>query len=147
MTEEQLREIELRCDKATPGPCEVVRFDNEGGSISYQVETQIGPNHKILGWHDDLQNPKARHDAEFEARARTDIPALCKEVRRLRSELDEYAHKFKILNHWPAFRYALGLVIRRHDIDEGIKEQARLAYSDTQKLFTKHQDLIREIEK
>lgn len=60
-------------DKATKAPLEVVRFDNEGGYISYQVETRISKSHVILGWYSDLDNPKAKADATLAAHAPSDL--------------------------------------------------------------------------
>jgi hypothetical protein len=87
-----LAKIEARAQRATPGPCEVVRFDNVSGSIAFQVEYQTADEHTILGWHNDLRNPRARFEAEFEAHARTDIPRLLKALRLALPILEEQAH-------------------------------------------------------
>lgn len=69
-----LTQIKERLKAATPGPLEVVRFDNEGGEISYQLETKISANHhKILAWYTDLENPKAKADCTLAAHAPTDL--------------------------------------------------------------------------
>ena len=81
-------EINQRASAATDGPCEVIRFDSDGGAINYQVETHTGEKHVILGWHSDLDNPKAKKDAEFDAHSRTDIPRLTKALRLAVEELE-----------------------------------------------------------
>jgi hypothetical protein len=69
MTEEQLKEIEERAARATPGPW----------------DGRIG-----VGGCDYIVKAETRQDATFIASARTDIPALCAEVRRLQAEQADF---------------------------------------------------------
>lgn len=81
MTEQELKEIEERANKATPGPWRVdeslpnvyIRHDGIGWPIASMFHTANGP------W---------KENAEFIAHARTDIPALLADNERLRAELD-----------------------------------------------------------
>jgi hypothetical protein len=98
--DEYLKQVSERSRRSTQGPCEVVRFDNGNGSISYQVESGFGKNHVILGNHDDLDNPNARADAEFEAKVREDIPKLLKIISVMREALEKIeVIKFDIDNY------------------------------------------------
>ena len=76
--EAYLKEVKERCDAATKGPCEVIRFDNENSYISYQVETVLSNDreHQCLSWHSELTDPKAKANAEFDAHARADVEVL-----------------------------------------------------------------------
>lgn len=76
--EAYIKEVKERCDTATKGPCEVIRFDNENSYISYQVETVLSNDreHQCISWHSELTDPKAKANAEFDAHARTDVPVL-----------------------------------------------------------------------
>jgi len=81
--------IEARYAKANSGPIDVHRYDNDGGSIAYQLQQSgRGEDSVVLCAFDDDDNPKARDDAEFAAKAWTDAPALCALVRS-RQELLE----------------------------------------------------------
>ena len=84
--EKYLKEVKERCSAATEGPCEVIRFDNENGYISYQVETVLSNyrEHECVSWHSELTDPKAKANAEFDAHARTDVKVLL--------EMVEYLH-------------------------------------------------------
>lgn len=74
MTEAQLAEIEARANAATPGPWTA---DNE-----YDEPAVVGPDNRDLALFVETDA-----DAAFLANARTDVPALVAEVRRLRAEL------------------------------------------------------------
>jgi len=73
MNEEQLAEIEARCEAATKGPWSVYVCGIR--SLGYDVD---GPEEGNRGQFE------RQEDAEFIARAREDVPALIAEVRRLR---------------------------------------------------------------
>ena len=74
-------EVEARHAKANAGPIDVHRYDNDGGSIAYQLQQSgRGEDSVVLCAFDD-DNPKARHDAEFAAMAWTDVPKLIAIVR------------------------------------------------------------------
>lgn len=96
--DQALSAIEARLATATPGPLEVVRFDNDGGEISYQLETKItGASHCILAWYTDLENPRAKADCTFAAHAPTDIARLLKALRlcvEQRNHAIRLAHRF-----------------------------------------------------
>lgn len=82
LTPEQLAAIEARCERATPGPWrwddrDDQLFDAKGELLAFGQPTYEG-NHGIVVPPDD---------ATFIAAARTDVPALLAEVRRLQSDL------------------------------------------------------------
>lgn len=100
LTPTTLREIEQRCEKATPGPwveddghihseplCELaqeyVLVKVEGRTVAYER-----PETEVALCSQDLLNFDA--DAEFISSARTDVPLLIGEVRRLREALGEF---------------------------------------------------------
>ena len=72
--------IERRAEQASPGPWEVTKIDAAGCEISSVGGQQIvGQGYNGGGcWEED--------DATFLASARTDVPTLLAEVRRLREE-------------------------------------------------------------
>ena len=79
MTDAELDAIEARCRAATEGPWD---FDREAGEINgYR-----GSERWLIGgvWMGT--------DGEFAAAARTDVPALVAEVRRLREDRDQAVH-------------------------------------------------------
>ena len=79
----RIEEIKARVAAATDGTARVERFDNEGGWISYQVESGIGEDMEILGWFSELNNmPRARANAELHAASYADIPYLLKELEK-----------------------------------------------------------------
>lgn len=73
MTEEDLRQIEARCNRSSEGPWE----------YSSGPEAVDGPGGSQVAW--EVPNVA---NGEFIAHARTDAPALIAEVRRLRAEID-----------------------------------------------------------
>ena len=84
MTPERLDEIEARANAATPGPWEWHPYMGSGATLAK-------PNHpfhelNILKTTDDW--PPVAADAEFIAAARTDVPALLAEVRRLQAAVE-----------------------------------------------------------
>jgi hypothetical protein len=90
--------IEARANAATPGPWEVVRFDNHSCSAVYGIGQYAGglAPPVVVSWceGDNPQGHKAEYggssdeDDAFISASRTDIPALCAEVRRLRVQLE-----------------------------------------------------------
>jgi hypothetical protein len=83
-------EVETRHAKANSGPIDVHRYDNDGGSIAYQLQQSgRGEDSVVLCAFDDDDNPRARHDAEFAAKAWTDVPALCRLVHSRQELLDQ----------------------------------------------------------
>lgn len=93
MTDEQLAEIEARCEAATPGPwarkrgqfTRVVSFSDENGTVVASTYTSSFAPPKI----------QAMENASFIAHARTDVPALLAEVKRLRRWQKEAAEYFR----------------------------------------------------
>lgn len=94
LDDQRLNEIEARINAAYPGP-----WWTDGREI-YQGDTGNTPS--ILRWIGDTRRPDdwdgSRDNAAFIAHARTDVPALLAEVRRLRAELDaeKQAHRFTL---------------------------------------------------
>lgn len=94
MTEEQLLAIEEREKNATPG-----KWDTDGDGSSYDpswdqyasswVTTPTGNWKCQSGCYTGTEMCQQMSDAEFIAHARTDIPALIQEVRRLRKLLEQ----------------------------------------------------------
>lgn len=70
LTEQQLNQIKIRADAATPGPWDV---DDDDGFV-------------IVPGVADMCAARDERDRAFIANARTDIPALLDEVQRLRVE-------------------------------------------------------------
>jgi hypothetical protein len=79
MTEDDLQAIEARANAATPGPWQLT-----GGRDEV---------YDIIGDGRDVVQQVLSPDAEFIASARTDVPALVAEVRRLRGICDGVAQK------------------------------------------------------
>ena len=89
MTTEHLAEIEARANAATQGPWEWHPYMGSGATLAK-------PNHpfhelNILKTTDDW--PPIAPDADFIAAARTDVPALLAEVRRLQDTAQAIAVK------------------------------------------------------
>jgi hypothetical protein len=76
MTEDELTAIEARANAAASGPWRVDGLRIYGPEVGHFNEPAIAIYHE--GTH-------TRNDAEFIASARTDVPALVAEVRRLRA--------------------------------------------------------------
>lgn len=83
MTEDELKAIEARAEAATPGPWET------GEEVSYPGRCAgiwpQGDTWNIVTTDCGVYGPELV-DAVFIAHARTDVPALIAEVRRLRAE-------------------------------------------------------------
>lgn len=82
MTEEEIQAIEARANAATEGPWEVRAL------AGYPNECWAGPAIDAPGYSDfytGYEGEISRPNAEFIAHARTDVPALVAEIRRLRS--------------------------------------------------------------
>ena len=83
MNKEQLQEIEARANAAAPGPWFV--HSNDGYDFHGRVDTADGEF--ICNLPQPLAAPSRRALGEFIAHARSDVPALCAEVERLRDNL------------------------------------------------------------
>lgn len=81
MTEEELREIEVRCEKAQKGPWKafIEGKDHESGCdfIMTGTDADRGVDIEMTGASDA--------DYDFIANARQDIPKLLNEIRRLKN--------------------------------------------------------------
>lgn len=88
MTPEQLRAIEERCSKATSEPWYVFEQD----AVQYTRRFVMHKESVTLAQMNTpcLMYSNMEADAEFIAHARTDLPALVQEVKRLRGERDHY---------------------------------------------------------
>ena len=92
MTDDELKAIEDRCEKATPGPWSTLHHHYaENGLGSVQIVSADDPEeaeeHQVTDGKDELAfipGPAAAN-AAFITAARTDVPALLAEVRRLRA--------------------------------------------------------------
>lgn len=111
MTEEELREIEERCEKATPGPWKAfdsirtpehwkgpngVELEKGHSAEAAVVKGDDGHEANICTLHACTgvflqrcydERPQMLADVSFLAAARTDVPALLAEVRRLQVAL------------------------------------------------------------
>lgn len=76
MTNEQLQKILERAEAATPGPWDAGNVTVGGPAFSGGIWEWTGPGRNVA-------------DALFIASARTDVPALVAEVRRLKAALGE----------------------------------------------------------
>lgn len=81
MTEEELTQIEARANAASEGP-----WQRGGRSWNIFTVTHHKGQHFIA---DCGTHIKSETDAQFIAHAREDVPALCREVRRLCKELQD----------------------------------------------------------
>jgi hypothetical protein len=129
MTPNHLAEIEDRCNRATPAPWEARHRNTCNPENDPNVKTGMD---YFLGWEVDGPPESERgtyengHDAVFVAQARTDIPDLVAEIRRLRAALEGIERDAKIAcdqlcpggfrergMHAPDCPYELGLDARR----------------------------------
>lgn len=97
MTEDELKQIEARCNAATPGPwhtCDPIwrQANSPGWVLAGDYDPHRGAGVvsalEIMEWEDgeDPCYTQSDVDLDFIANARTDIPALIAEVRRLQLE-------------------------------------------------------------
>jgi hypothetical protein len=88
MTEDELIEIERRCQAARSGPW--VSFIEGRGHTSGSSFIMIGEDDDTRS--DDIELSGATTgDQDFIAHARQDVPQLLKEVRRLRKQLEQHS--------------------------------------------------------
>lgn len=94
MTNEELAAIEARADAATPLPWKLI----EGDDIPSRIEAE--------DWRIDLiiNTAEAWHSFNFIAHARTDIPALVAEVKRLQSGLSIIESRWREASQDKCFR-------------------------------------------
>ena len=92
ITNDELREIEARTNAATPGPWKATPH---GSNVFVLWDgDKVRLNGRICTVDDVVQSSFT--DAEFVAHARTDVPALLSEVRRLREDLAEYQQRERL---------------------------------------------------
>ena len=93
LTDNELKfvhECELTLAKATPGPMDLHRIDQNDGTIAYQMQ-QSGSAPKttddiggiVITQFDDSDNANARNDAMFYQHARENVRRLCMIIREL----------------------------------------------------------------
>jgi len=115
MTESELdlEAIEERCNEATPGPWTV----NEDGGL------MASKGYELIGSDGDAVWMMSHDDAVFIAHAREDIPALIREVRRLREEVRaaQIADENAIRNS-PLSKAHTQVVLQNDQLVERIKE-------------------------
>jgi len=88
MKPEQLAEIEARAEMATPGPWKS-HDDARDPEITSGVTNDYIDSPKMrLAYVWDTDRDYGRANSAFIAHARTDIPALCAEVRRLQEVIN-----------------------------------------------------------
>jgi hypothetical protein len=86
VTEQELAEIEARANAATAGPWV---YDGGGGRHNQRVLATRAPDGVVMDNEPYYPQMVAPADQEFCAAARTDVPALVAEVRRLRALVKE----------------------------------------------------------
>lgn len=80
-----LAEVEKRAKAATPGPLIIQRYDNDGGDIHYQIETEDVTRKDMI--FASVWNHKA--NADFVVYSRTDLPTLLSMVKELKAGLED----------------------------------------------------------
>lgn len=94
MTDEQLREIQKRCDAATPGPWRFWSRD----ITPLRITDRSGRIDALLDAGEDARGFNREEDAAFVASARQDIPSLLAEIKILKGNLSAMeAHKSCLL--------------------------------------------------
>lgn len=96
-----LSQVRARLAAATPGPKEVIRFDNNSGEIDYQVAG--GKPYIILCQFGDFDNPKAKADAHLLAHAPTDLAKLLAIVEVMQAALEAIRDRASGRNHLLAY--------------------------------------------
>jgi hypothetical protein len=100
MTKQELEEIKARVDKASPGPWEATRKDyshNGSDAFDWAIKGCWFRRTSTIGDRLDENSSQAKHDRDFIASARTDIPKLIKWVEELQTCL-ELANKRAEIN-------------------------------------------------
>jgi hypothetical protein len=85
ITDQELNAIEARANAATPGPW--TNVDEYGGELRKGISsTRDASGYSAMVIYDEGGHSVA--DATFIAHARTDVPNLCRDNRKLQSDLD-----------------------------------------------------------
>ncbi len=106
MTEERLVEIEARAAAAEGGPWFVTGMDTIKDDGKQTPDTFVISYDDV--WLAEMIQSECMGDAEFIAAARSDVPDLCAEIRRLRSLLAGLAYDdgdLKATGEWVARRF------------------------------------------
>ena len=91
ISQEQLKEIEVRCEKATEGPWRDCGLDEF--NVQYYADNVVcllGEAGHIIFSSDPVGNPKGIGNVKFIAHSRSDIPLLLAEVKRLQRMSKSY---------------------------------------------------------
>jgi hypothetical protein len=100
MTEKELQEIKARVEKASPGPWEPTRKDyshNGSDAFDWIIKGCWFRRTSTIGDRLDENNSQAKHDRDFIAHSRTDIPKLIKWVEKLEKQNQELREKIEQL--------------------------------------------------
>ena len=102
MNAERLSEIEARCEKATPGPWVVGEGTPETYCEGWNVvcsTARVVASRSTYRYHEpDEFDDQTKCDIEFIAHARSDVPDLLTEVKRLQAEMESYRKADTALN-------------------------------------------------
>lgn len=85
LSDAQLAELEALLAKATPGPWHVQRYDEDDGSITYEIWND--DVERVLRINDDGGNPRAKIDGDAIASAVNALPALLAEAKQARADV------------------------------------------------------------
>lgn len=105
MDKHQLSEIEARAEAATSGPW---RTETDERTLSRLVRSEDATLDIDFGYVGN----RTMDDAQFVAHARTDVPALVAEVKRLKADVD---HAIKLMEH----------AVTARDVREGERDRVR----------------------
>jgi hypothetical protein len=148
MTPERLEQIEKRCNAATAGPWSVARYTNY---LGYSIFADPPTGCIAERWYDNEQQAPYKEqiggNAQFIAHARTDIPDLLSEIKRLRGELNSNLRKFIDYPNDPFYKFHPDYGWLAKDTCESITEdvgQLRAQLSDAQAALKVSQDALRE---
>lgn len=84
MTDDELSQIEARANAATPGPWREIRRDDPSCAAEYVIAGADDISVACTSCNGEYCTGMTDADCAFIAAARTDVPALVAEVRRLR---------------------------------------------------------------
>ena len=94
MTDERLKEIQERLDKATPGPWEARTWHEESGMTAIFPVRGSGSIADVSHWKDGSHCAANKQDADFIAHSISDIPFLLAELQRYKDVVARAAEAF-----------------------------------------------------